>query len=295
MMWLQALQTYPLLAVGVAGLIGLLVGSFLNVVIYRLPKMIEREETQAIRNVLHERNLPVPDALPVIEDRFNLAVPASRCGCCGQPLRARDNIPVISYVFLRGRCSRCACTISPRYPLVEIFTAIATASAIAYFGPTLQGLAAVLLSWCLICLTLIDLDTFLLPDSITLPLLWLGLILNYYGTFTDFSSAFWGAIWGYLALWSVYQFFKWVFHKEGMGFGDFKLLAALGAWLGWQLLPQIILLSAVVGAAVGLWMIVRRGHDQQVPIPFGPYLAVAGAIALYFGPEINAAYLGYLQ
>lgn len=292
MMFLELLETYPPFAVGFAALIGLLVGSFLNVVIYRLPVMMQHEENQAVAEFLHERDFPISDALTnTSQTKFNLATPASRCGNCGHNIRAWENIPVLSFILLRGRCKGCKTPISARYPSIELLTGALTALAIAHFGFNWQGCAIALLSWCLIALTMIDFDTCLLPDAITLPLLWTGLIFNYYGVIADFKSAFWGAIWGYLALWSVYHIFKLLFKKEGMGYGDFKLLAVLGAWLGWQMLPQVILLSAIVGTVIGVGMIIFRGHDKQIPIPFGPYLAIAGLIAVYFGPSINALYL----
>lgn len=293
MSFFVALNTYPLFAVCFALLIGLLVGSFLNVVIYRLPVMMAREEETAVGQFLSEKKWPVPKQLGT-HPTFNLAVPASRCGNCAHKIRAWENIPVLSYLILKGKCSKCKQAISARYPLVEIVTGLMTAASIYMFGAGIEGIAAAMFSWCLITLTLIDFDTFLLPDVITLPLLWAGLILNYFGTFTDFHSAFWGAIWGYLALWIVYQIFKLLFKKEGMGFGDFKLLAALGAWAGWQVLPLIIVLSALVGTVIGISLMIFRNHDKQVPIPFGPYLSIAGWIALFFGTSLNTAYLSLL-
>lgn len=272
--------------------LGLLVGSFLNVVIYRLPKMMERDWQHQCREFLvNDSNiatLPEPNEK---QETFNLMVPASRCPSCGHKIRAWENIPVISYVFLGGKCSSCKTTISIRYPIIELATGILSVVAIAYFGVSWNGLAALLLTWSLITLTMIDLDTYLLPDDITLPLLWLGLIINSFGMLTDLPSALWGAVAGYMSLWMVYQLFKLVTGKEGMGFGDFKLLGALGAWMGWQMLPQIILLSSLVGAVIGITMIVVRGRDKNIPIPFGPYLAIAGWIAFIWGDTINQTYL----
>ncbi len=272
--------------------LGLLVGSFLNVVIYRLPKMMERDWQQQCREFLaNDSNIATLPESNEKQETFNLMVPASRCPNCGHKIRAWENIPVISYVFLGGKCSSCKTTISIRYPIIELATGILSVVAIAYFGVSWNGLAALLLTWSLIALTMIDLDTYLLPDDITLPLLWLGLIINSFGMFTDLPSALWGAVAGYMSLWMVYQLFKLVTGKEGMGFGDFKLLAALGAWMGWQMLPQIILLSSLVGAVIGITMIVVRGRDKNIPIPFGPYLAIAGWIAFIWGDIINQTYL----
>ena len=201
---------------------------------------------------------------------------------------------MISWLVLRGKCSSCKAPISPRYPIIEAITAIFSVVTIALLGPTEAALWALLLVWALVALTMIDFDTQLLPDSITLPLMWLGLVLNYFGVLTDFNSAFWGAVAGYLSLWSVYWLFKLVTGKEGMGHGDFKLLAALGAWLGWQLLPAVILLSSLVGAVVGIALMVFKKHGREVPIPFGPYLAAAGLLGLWFGVEIQAVWFGFL-
>ena len=272
--------------------LGLLVGSFLNVVIYRLPKMMERDWQQQCSEFLaNDSNISTLPETNEKQESFNLMVPASRCPSCGHKIRSWENIPVISYAFLGGKCSSCKTTISIRYPIIELATGILSVVAIAYVGVSWNGLAALLLTWSLIALTMIDLDTYLLPDDITLPLLWLGLIINSFGMFTDLPSALWGAVAGYMSLWMVYQLFKLVTGKEGMGFGDFKLLAALGAWMGWQMLPQIILLSSLVGAVIGITMIVVRGRDKNIPIPFGPYLAIAGWIAFIWGDTINQTYL----
>lgn len=290
--FLQALQLYPLFAAACALVLGLLVGSFLNVVIYRLPKMMEADWQQQCREFLstssEAKTLPTTDNQA---PRFNLMVPASRCPHCGHKIKPWENIPVISYLVLRGKCAGCRAPISLRYPTIELISGLLSATVIILFGASTSGLLALLFTWCLIALTMIDIDTYLLPDDITLPLLWLGLIANSFGVFTDLSSALWGAIAGYLSLWSVYQLFKLLTGKEGMGYGDFKLLAALGAWMGWQMLPQIILLSSLVGAVIGISMILIRGRDKNIPIPFGPYLAIAGWIALVWGDTINRTYL----
>ena len=270
----------------VAGLLGLCVGSFLNVVIHRLPRMME-QDWQAQCADLRGETLSTATAL-------TLARPRSRCPSCGHQISALENIPIVSYLLLRGRCSSCATPISLRYPLVEAITGLFSAYAIWHFGPTLQGAGALLLIWALIALTGIDFDTQLLPDSITLPLLWLGLAFNLAGTYVDLFSAVIGAMTGYLTLWSIFWLFKLATGKEGMGFGDFKLLAALGAWLGWQMLPAIILLSSVVGAVVGICLIVATRHGRNTPIPFGPYLAAAGSITLFWGPQLTRSYLGLM-
>ena len=265
------------------GLLGLLVGSFLNVVIHRLPKMMENEW----RNQCAELH---GDA-PVEDEPFSLIRPRSRCPSCGHPISALENIPILSWLWLRGRCSDCQAPISPRYPIVEAVTCLCSAAAAAYFGYGWMLLGALLLIWSLIALTFIDADTQLLPDSITLPQLWIGLCFNLFGVFADLSSAVLGAMVGYLSLWSVYWAFRLVTGKEGMGYGDFKLLAALGAWLGWQMLPLIILLSSLVGAAVGIVLIILARQGRHVPIPFGPYLAAAGLIALIWGKDLTQMYL----
>lgn len=288
----SALQAYPVLGMACALVLGLLVGSFLNVVIYRLPKMMERDwQKQCSDFLASDSNIAVLPTQNEKQEPFNLMVPASRCPSCGHKIRAWENIPVISYLCLGGKCSSCKTAISIRYPIIELVTGVLSIIAIAYFGINWSGLAALILTWSLIALTMIDIDTYLLPDDITLPLLWLGLIINSFGVFTDLPSALWGAIAGYMSLWLVYQTFKLVTGKEGMGFGDFKLLAALGAWMGWQMLPQIILLSSLVGAVIGIAMIIIRGRDKNIPIPFGPYLAIAGWIAFIWGETINQTYL----
>ena len=265
------------------GVIGLLVGSFLNVVIYRLPKMMERDWQYQCAELRGE-------ALPSHEP-LSLAKPRSRCPECGHPITALENIPVISWLALRGKCSACKAPISFRYPIIEALTCLLTAFTAAHFGPGWTSAGAILLIWGLITLTCIDFDTQLLPDSITLPLLWSGLLFNLFGTFTDLQSAVIGAAVGYLSLWLVYWGFKLATGKEGMGYGDFKLLAAIGAWLGWQILPLTILLSSLVGAVVGIALIVLAKRGRNVPIPFGPYLASAGLLALFWGKELTQSYL----
>ena len=267
-------------------IVGLCVGSFLNVVIHRLPKMMEREWHEQCAE-LHGKEL---DATPTL----NLSQPRSRCPACGHQITAIENIPVISYLFLRGRCAGCGDSISLRYPLIELITGALSAFAAWHFGFGWPAIGALILVWSLIALAGIDFDTQLLPDSITLPLLWIGLAFNLSGTMTDLSSAVFGAMAGYLSLWSVFWAFKLATGKEGMGYGDFKLLAALGAWLGWQMLPVIILLSSIVGATVGIALIIFARHGRNIPIPFGPYLAAAGIIALFWGQKLTSTYLGLM-
>ena len=267
-----------------AGLLGLMVGSFLNVVIHRLPIMMERDWAAQCAELRGE-------APPALEP-LSLAKPRSRCPHCGHPITALENIPIISWLVLRGRCKGCAAPISLRYPLIEALTGLLFGLAAWHFGFTAAGLGALVLIAALFALTVIDFDTQLLPDDITLPLLWIGLALNAFNVYTDLKSAVIGAMAGYLSLWSVYWLFKLFTGKEGMGYGDFKLLAALGAWLGWQMLPLTILLSSLVGAVVGISMMVIARHGRNVPIPFGPYLAAAGLIALAWGKPLTRAYLG---
>ena len=271
-----------------AGLLGLCVGSFLNVVIHRLPKMMEQDWQAQCAELRGESPPDQGEAL-------SLAKPRSRCPNCGHQITPLENIPLVSYLLiLKGKCSGCGTRISPRYPITELLTGLLSAFAAWHFGPTIQTVGALALLWALIALSAIDLDTQLLPDSITLPLLWLGLAFNLWTTFADLPTAVIGAIAGYLSLWSVFWLFKLATGKEGMGYGDFKLLAALGAWLGWQMLPAIILLSSVVGAVVGIALIVAARHGRNVPIPFGPYLAAAGVIALFWGQRITQGYLGLI-
>ena len=269
-----------------AGIVGLLVGSFLNVVIYRLPVMMQRNWRQECTEYLQ-----LDGDQNKAEEPFNLMFPLSRCPQCQTPIKPYQNIPVLSYILLKGRCAHCNNPISLRYPLIEAFTGIASVLVAWHFGGTLQTLFALLLTWSLIALSFIDIDHQLLPDSITLPMLWFGLFLSLFGLFTDAHSSIIGAIAGYTALWTVFQLFKLATGKEGMGFGDFKLLALFGAWLGWQYLPLIILLSSLVGAVIGIAMVIFVKRDHTIPIPFGPYLAAAGWIALLWGNDINQLYL----
>ena len=279
-----SLQQNSGLLIGLTLLLGLLFGSFLNVLIYRLPKMMERD-WQADCLAMHSQTAQA--ATP-----YNLMRPRSSCPHCKQTISAGDNIPLLSYVLLNGRCRHCASAISPRYPLVELLSAALMALVSWQFGYSSVTLFAWLLCLGLIALTFIDFDTQLLPDSLTLPLLWLGLLFNLNLGFSDLNSAVIGAAAGYLLLWSIYWLFKLCTGKEGMGYGDFKLLAALGAWYGWQMLPAILLLSSLLGAAVGIALILsgRRGRDSAMP--FGPFLAIAGLLALFFGPQITRLYLG---
>lgn len=269
-----------------AALLGLCIGSFLNVVIHRLPKMMERQWRAECAELAGQE--------PQAHERYNLVVPRSACPACGHRISALENIPVASWLALRGKCSGCGAAISPRYPAVEILTGVLSGYVAWHFGYGWAAAGALLFTWSMIALTFIDLDTFYLPDSITLPLLWLGLLFNINTTYAPLHSAVIGAAAGYLSLWSVYWIFKWATGKEGMGYGDFKLLAAIGAWLGWQMLPLTILLSSLVGAVIGVAMIVFAGRGRSIPIPFGPYLAIAGMIALLHGPGLTRAYLGPL-
>jgi leader peptidase (prepilin peptidase)/N-methyltransferase len=273
-----------------ATVVGLMVGSFLNVVIYRTPVMLMRRW----REECHELN---GDTAPPAEpsERFNLIVPRSRCPRCGHDISALENIPVLSWLFLRGKCSACGQPISLRYPSVEALTATLTAITAWHFGYGMAGFAAVALVWVLIALSFIDIDHHLLPDVIVLPTLWAGLLLNLFGVFAPLSSAVIGAVAGYLSLWGVYHLFKLITGKEGMGYGDFKLLALFGAWLGWKYLLVIVLLSSLVGAAIGIALIVFQGRDRAQPLPFGPYLAIAGWVALLWGDAIISRYLQFTR
>ncbi|MBA2351795.1 MAG: A24 family peptidase [Pseudomonadota bacterium] len=289
---IDALQSLPSLFISVCGLLGLVVGSFINVAIHRVPKMLEREWREQCAELSRSESHGSPGAESAALPPFNLIRPRSRCPACGHTIGALQNIPVLSYVFLRGKCAACKTPISLRYPLIEILTAVLSAFVAFHFGFNVQTLAALFFVWALLVLAFIDIDTQLLPDNITLPLLWSGLLLNLGAVFTDLNSAVIGAAAGYLTLWSVYWLFKLATGKEGMGFGDFKLLAAIGAWFGWQLLPAVILLSSLVGAVIGIGLIVFARHGRNVPIPFGPYLVLAALIALFWGPALNRAYLG---
>ncbi len=266
------------------GVIGLLVGSFLNVVIYRLPVMMQRETDNFIAV---ERGEPLPHTRP-----YNLVIPRSACPSCGHALSAAENIPLLSWVWLGGRCRHCGARVSVRYPLVEALAALLSGWVAWRLGSGFEGVAALLLVWSLLAMTFIDIDTQMLPDDLTLPLVWGGLLVNLAGGFVPLPEAVIGAAAGYLSLWAVYWAYRIATGKEGIGYGDFKLLAALGAWLGWTMLPLVVLLSSLLGAAVGITLIVLRRHQRGVPIPFGPFLAVAGLVALLYGPVIVNAWLG---
>ncbi|MFZ5523651.1 MAG: prepilin peptidase [Pseudomonadota bacterium] len=307
----QLLQSSPLAFTVMAGILGLMVGSFLNVVIHRLPKMMEMEwqqqcaELPRVKAGEHQFAAESchPDSpehingaypVPAPHRPYNLVVPRSACPHCNHVISAWENIPIVSYLLLRGKCKGCGAAISPRYPIIEAVSGILCAYAAWRFGFGWAAAGALLLVWALLALTAIDFDTQLLPDDITLPLLWAGLLFNLFGVFTSLPGAVLGAMIGYLALWSVYWLFKLATGKEGMGYGDFKLLAALGAWLGWQMLPLIILLSSLVGAVVGITLIVALKHGRNIPIPFGPYLAGGGLIALFWGQTLTQNYLQLL-
>ncbi len=272
----------PVVATVVAAAVGLCVGSFLNVVIHRLPKIMERGWHAQAAELRGETVAELP--------RYNLAVPRSACPACNHQITLLENIPVVSWLALRGKCSACGVAISARYPIVELLGGALAAAAVVKFGPTWQGVAACVFLWTLLALTGIDFDTQFLPDNLTLPLLWGGLIANLYGLFVPLQEAVVGAIAGYLVLWTIFWLFKLIRGKEGMGYGDFKLLAALGAWLGWKMLPLIVLGSSVVGAFIGIALVAFKGRDHNVPLAFGPYLAIAGAVALFFGPTLLRVY-----
>lgn len=305
---MPALLVDPAAAIAFAAVIGLLVGSFLNVLIHRVPRMLQRDWREQSAALLVDANLgdaaaslrtwsaASGDSAPLRDPEsgkpaYNIVVPRSACPACGHRITALENIPVVSWMALRGRCSACRAPISPRYPAVELLGGALAALAIWHFGPTWAGVAACFFLWTLIALTFIDADTQLLPDDMTLALLWAGLLANLFGLFVPLKSAVIGAVAGYLSLWLVYWAFKLIRGKEGMGYGDFKLLAALGAWLGWQMLPLIVLLSSIVGALIGIALIVFRGRDHAAALPFGPYLAIAGVIALLWGERLIHLYL----
>lgn len=281
---MSVLELAPAWAVSFAAVFGLLIGSFLNVVIHRLPRMMENEWEREARSLLE------PDREHPESTRYDLWSPRSQCPHCERPIRAHENVPVLSFLLLRGHCPGCGRHISWQYPAVELLTAALFAVIILHFGASTAGLAALALTAVLIAAAGIDARTTLLPDQLTLPLLWLGLVANYFGLFTDLESAVLGAVAGYLSLWLVYHAFRLATGKEGMGYGDFKLLAALGAWLGWQALPIILLLASLVGAIVGITLILLRGRDRNIPIPFGPYLAAAGWLALLWGDPLITVY-----
>lgn len=294
---MQALLTQsPLIFISVAFILALLIGSFLNVVIHRLPIMMEREW----RAQCDEMSAVPADSLPV--GRFDLMAPGSRCPSCGHQITALQNIPILSFVLLGGKCAGCDMKISVRYPVIELVTAVLSSIVAWRFGFGWEAAAAIVMTWALVAISVIDFDHQIIPDSLSLPLVWAGLTLSLFhpmqgaqNLFVDPQTAIVGALGGYLSLWSVYQLFRLITGKEGMGYGDFKLLAALGAWLGWKMLPVIILMSAVVGATVGIMLIVSKRHERSVPIPFGPYLAAAGWIAMLWGPDIVDWYLDLMS
>ncbi|MEH6503175.1 MAG: A24 family peptidase [Cycloclasticus sp.] len=270
-------------------ILGLIVGSFLNVVVYRLPIMLQRGWRHECLNFLEQEDTSLETT-----ETFNLSTPRSRCPSCQHCISAIENIPILSYLFLKGRCRSCLSSISIRYPIVELVTCVLSIMVAIKFGVTFQAGVALIFTWVLICLTLIDFDTQLLPDSITLPLLWFALFISLFNIFVDPTTAIIGALAGYLSLWSVFWLFKLVTGKEGMGYGDFKLLAAIGALLGWKMLPLVVMLSAFVGAVIGLMLIVINERDKNTPIPYGPYLSAAAFIALLWGDEMNAMYLHFV-
>ena len=280
---LQLLHDHPSLFIATFVLLGLMLGSFLNVVIHRLPRMMEAEWA---RHGAEARGEEFPS-----NEKYNLIVPRSACPTCGHPITALENIPLLSYLWLKGKCSACHAGIGHRYPLVEALSGALGGLVAWQFGYSGMALAALLFALALVALTFIDFDTFLLPDDITLPLLWAGLLFNLGGGFTDLNSAVIGAVAGYLSLWSIYWLFKLVTGKEGMGYGDFKLLAAIGAWFGWPLLPAVILLSSLAGSVIGISLMIFARHGRNVPIPFGPYLALGGIAALFWGPQLAHFYL----
>ncbi len=283
---IELFQTQPIFFASCAGVLGLLVGSFLNVVIARLPGVLEHQWRQQCRELLATATATEP-APP------GLLLPASRCPACGHRIRALENVPLISFIALRGRCSACGKPISRRYPLVEFLTGALSFAVAWHFGFSVLAAAGLLLTWALIALSFIDYDHQILPDAISLPVLWLGLVVNLGGVFADLKSAVIGAVAGYVSLWLIYQGFRLLTKKEGMGFGDFKLLALFGAWLGWQSLPLIVLLGSFTGAVAGVVSILAFGRARQQPIPFGPFLSIAGWIALLWGDAITGAYLRF--
>lgn len=290
MSFIELLQVSRAFFISFCSVIGLIAGSFLNVVIHRLPRMLEcewREQCAQLHGEIPAS--PLPEG-PV----YNLITPRSSCPHCGYGISALENIPLISYMALRGRCSHCHAFISMRYPIVEGLTGFLSGFIAWHFGYGAAAFTALIFAWAMVALTCIDLDTQLLPDDITIPLIWGGLLVNLYGVFTDIHSAVLGAVAGYMALWCVYWGYRLVTHREGMGYGDFKLLAAIGSWLGWQMLPLVILFSSIVGAVVGIGQMLIGKRGRHVPIPFGPYLAGGGLLAMFWGSEINRAYLELL-
>jgi leader peptidase (prepilin peptidase)/N-methyltransferase len=280
-------QQHPFFFYTVVTIFGLLIGSFLNVVIYRLPKMMEQEWRNEC-SLLLEISPPTN-----ANNKYNLVFPGSSCPHCNSKISPLENIPIISFILLRGKCKNCNVKISWRYPLIELSSSLFALFIAIQFGLSIQTVLALLFTWSLLTLSVIDIDHKLLPDNITLPFLWIGIICNMFGYFTDIYSSLFGAIFGYLILWFVYIAFKVITGKEGMGHGDFKLLAMLGAWMGWQYLPLIIILSSLLGSIIGLSLIMLKLHNRTQPIPFGPYLALAGWIALIFGVPLNSLYINW--
>jgi len=297
---IDVFQTNAVLFYGVVGFISLMVGSFLNVVIHRVPIMMERGWRDGVIEYLNDQQSDTENPLELNfktelpPEPFNVAVPASRCPECGNAIKAWQNIPVISYLLLLGKCAGCKTRISVRYPIIEFITMMMSLVVAWKFGPSPEALLGIVVTWFLVAMSMIDIDHQLLPDSMTLPLMWIGLIAALFPIFADLNSAVVGAALGYMVLWSIYQLFKLITGKEGMGYGDFKLLAALGALLGWQALPVIILLSSLVGAVVGLTLIAITGRDKNIPIPFGPYLAAAGWLAMLWGEQLSSWYYSVL-
>jgi len=298
---IDVIQNNAVIFYGVVAFLGLFVGSFLNVVIYRLPVMMQNEWRDAMQDMaadeaaaaaLEKGDVETDAAVRVASEPFNLSVPRSRCPKCNNLITWWQNIPVVSYLMLGGKCRQCKTPISARYPIIELVTMLLSLVVAWHFGPSIQCVLGIITTWFLVAMTMIDFDHQLLPDSLTLPLMWIGLLASLIPVFTDVRSAVIGAAAGYLILWLVFQLFKLITGKEGMGYGDFKLLAAFGALLGWHQLPIIILLSSLVGAVVGITLIAITGRDKNIPIPFGPYLAAAGWIAMLWGEQISSVYLG---
>ena len=284
---LTLFEQFPAIYLTCVFVLGLCIGSFLNVIIYRLPIMMQKEWRHDCLEYLEQAADPQ-------QDRFNLVLPRSRCGHCGHPINALENIPILSFLLLRGKCAECKTAISIQYPMVELFTAIVSLLVGWRFGVSPQALAALVFSWCLIAASGIDIGHKLLPDSITLPLLWLGVLLALFNVFVDLETSVLGVIFGYLSLWSIFIVFKLITGKEGMGHGDFKLLAMLGAWCGWKMLFVIVLTSSLVGAIVGITMILLKKTDRSTQIPFGPYLAAAGWLSLLWGQQLLHFYFALL-
>jgi len=291
---IEILNTTPNLVGAFSIIIGLIFGSFLNVVIHRLPKMLMREWSSDCIGFLSEQDKEFNYKQEATTKSYNLSIPASSCPSCDHKITILENIPILSYLFLKGQCSQCKTKISARYPFIELLTSTLTFAVILHFGLNWQAFFALALTWNLIALSGIDFDHQYLPDNLTLPFIWLGLLLNTFNVYTDINSAVIGAIAGYLSLWTVYHLFKLITKKEGMGYGDFKLLAMFGAWFGWQSLGMIIILSSIAGAIIGISLIIFKNQSISKKIPFGPYLAIAGWIFMLWGNHINSIYLNYV-